>query len=117
MSEYNSDIKASSLLADRYAAGWELAVLLKRFSHEKPLLLAIPRGGAVVGKVIADALGWPLDLLLCKKVSHPDNPELAIGSVCADGTSMQTSAAETNDVDFEHRAEQLRQWLLARYQA
>jgi putative phosphoribosyl transferase len=45
------------------------------------LILGIPRGGVVVGDVLADRLGWPLDVIAVEKVGAPWNPELAIGAV------------------------------------
>ena len=49
-------------------------------------MLAVPRGGVVVGYEIAKALGIPLDIIVTKKIGAPDNPELAIGAVAEDGT-------------------------------
>jgi len=49
------------------------------------LVLAIPRGGVVVGQALAEALNSPLDIILVKKIGAPNNPELAIGAVGAFG--------------------------------
>ncbi len=46
---------------------------------------ALPRGGLPVAEPIARALGCPLDVILAKKITLPDNTELAIGAVTADG--------------------------------
>jgi predicted phosphoribosyltransferase len=45
------------------------------------LILAIPRGGVVVGRELAKALGCPLRLIITKKIGAPGNPELAVGAV------------------------------------
>lgn len=45
------------------------------------VVLAIPRGGVVTGWAVAKPLGLPLDIVLSKKIGHPDNKEFAIGSV------------------------------------
>jgi putative phosphoribosyl transferase len=50
------------------------------------IILAIPRGGVVVGDVIASMLGVKLDIILSRKIGAPDNPELAIGAVMPDGS-------------------------------
>ncbi len=50
------------------------------------MVLAIPRGGVVVGAEVARALGAPFDLIIPRKVGAPDNEELAIGAVAPDGT-------------------------------
>lgn len=49
------------------------------------LVLAIPRGGVIVGKELATALNCPLDVVVTKKIGTPENPELAIGAVSAFG--------------------------------
>lgn len=105
------------LFEDRYAAGRILVDELRKLHLNNPVILAIPRGGIEVGRVLADEFGYPLDLILCKKVGHPDNPELAIGSVCADGTTIQTMNPDTSDPDyFTNQAQRLRSWLVGRYQ-
>jgi predicted phosphoribosyltransferase len=49
------------------------------------LVLAIPRGGVVVGAEVARQLQAPLDIWLAHKIGAPWNPELAIGSVSVSG--------------------------------
>ncbi len=73
---------------DRVDAGKQLASELKDFSSKKGIVLAIPRGGVVVGYAIAKALNLPLDLIIPRKIGAPDNPELAIGAVAEDGTAI-----------------------------
>ena len=73
---------------DRVDAGKRLASALKGFSGKKGLVLAIPRGGVVVGYVIAKALNLQLDVIIPRKIGAPDNPELAIGAVAEDGTAI-----------------------------
>jgi len=74
-----------SLLRNRVEAGKQLAKALKTAS-ENAIVLAVPRGGVVVGYEVAKALGVPLDVIVTKKIGAPDNPELAIGAVAEDGT-------------------------------
>src|SRR5919197_2879309 len=49
------------------------------------IILAIPRWEVVVGDVIASMLGVKLDIIVSRKIGAPNNPELAIGAVMADG--------------------------------
>lgn len=49
-------------------------------------MLAIPRGGVVVGAAAAPAIGAALDVAVPAKVRAPSQPELAIGAVAPDGT-------------------------------
>ncbi len=68
---------------DRFDAGQQLAKKVKKF--EKPYVLAIPRGGVVIGIEISKKLKCPLDIIVARKMGAPGNPELAIGAVTADG--------------------------------
>jgi len=72
---------------DRNEAGNKLALALEDFKGNG-IVLAIPRGGVVVGYVIADKLGLPLDVIIPRKIGAPNNPELAIGAVAEDGTAI-----------------------------
>ena len=103
------------LFRKRLDGGMSLIPALQHLKGQHPLILALPRGGVVTGKAIADALHWPMDLILCKKVGHPENPEWAVGSVCADGTSILTYKPFQNEFNFDRIAKQLHQWLKARY--
>ncbi|MGD0645591.1 MAG: phosphoribosyltransferase [Candidatus Bathyarchaeia archaeon] len=71
---------------DRVEAGKQLASALGDFPVKNAIVLAIPRGGVVVGNEIAMALNLPLDVIIPRKIGAPDNPELAIGAMTEDGT-------------------------------
>ncbi|HVL49705.1 MAG TPA: alpha/beta family hydrolase [Candidatus Thermoplasmatota archaeon] len=66
---------------DRRDAGRRLARVLDRFSTEDPLVLGIPRGGVVVARAVADALGAPLDVAVARKLGAPSQRELALGAI------------------------------------
>ena len=71
---------------DRHHAGKLLAEKLAPIVKGKDcLVLAIPRGGVIVGDEIARTLGIPLDIIISKKITPPDYPEYAIGSITYDG--------------------------------
>jgi predicted phosphoribosyltransferase len=73
---------------NRENAGEYLAKEIKDYSLkiEDSVILAIPRGGVVVAYPMAKKLNIPFNLIITKKISHPDNPEVAIGAVAPDGT-------------------------------
>jgi putative phosphoribosyl transferase len=77
-----------TFFVDRVDAGTKLASALKNFSGKKGIVLAIPRGGVVVGYLISKTLNLPLDIIIPRKIGAPDNPELAIGAVAEDGTTI-----------------------------
>lgn len=74
-----------SMLKDRQAAGVELAQRLLSLAAERPVVLALPRGGVPVGFEIARRLGAPLDVLVVRKVGAPDNPEYGLGAIVEGG--------------------------------
>jgi predicted phosphoribosyltransferase len=50
------------------------------------IVLAIPRGGVIIGDIISNILHAKLDIVVSRKIGAPDNPELAIGAVMPDGS-------------------------------
>ena len=74
--------------ADRVDAGKRLASALKGLVDSDAIVLAIPRGGVVVGFEVAKAFGIPLDVIIPRKIGAPGNPELAIGAMTEDGTVL-----------------------------
>ena len=80
---------SSHVFSDRSEAGRRLAERLVRFKAERPLVLALPRGGVPVGFEVAVSLDAPLDLILVRKIGAPFQPELAIGAV-VDGEHDET---------------------------
>ncbi len=71
---------------DRKEAGLLLAERLKSLKLKGALVLAIPRGGVVLGCEIAKKLKLELDIITPRKLRDPYNPELAIGAVMHDGS-------------------------------
>lgn len=76
------------IFADRVDAGKRLVSALRDLVDEDAIVLAIPRGGVVVGYEVAKALGLPLDVIIPRKIGAPSNPELAIGAMTEDGTVL-----------------------------
>ncbi len=73
------------LFTDRRDAGRKLGALLTRCGFASPLVLALPRGGVLVGAEVARCLGAPLDVVVARKLGAPGQPELAIGALAPDG--------------------------------
>jgi putative phosphoribosyl transferase len=70
---------------DREDAGRRLAVELRSYAAERPIILGLPRGGVPVGYEIARALHAPLDVWVVRKVGVPWHPELGAGAVAEGG--------------------------------
>ena len=74
------------MIKDRVEAGQLLGDKLIKCNLENPVVLAIPRGGVILGHEIAKKLGCELDVVISKKITPPENPEYAIGAITHDGT-------------------------------
>jgi len=57
-----------------------LAARLKKYKGDPGVVLAVPRGGVPVAYEVARELGFPLEVILTKKIGHPMNKEYAIGA-------------------------------------
>lgn len=73
------------LLEDRADAGRALAELLDGAVGVRPVVLAIPRGGAEVAEEIAARLAADRDLLVARKIGAPRDPEYGLGAVAEGG--------------------------------
>lgn len=74
---------------NRSKAGEKLAETIKT-QYQKliknSIICAIPRGGVPVAYSVAEKLEIPFNLVITKKLAHPNNPEVAIGAIAPDGT-------------------------------
>jgi putative phosphoribosyl transferase len=73
-------------LKDREEAGCMLVEKLKKENGIKGeknefLVLSIPRGGIIVGRIISKELGYDFGLIIPRKLTAPNNRELAFGAI------------------------------------
>ena len=73
------------LFENREDAGQKLARELERYRGTNSIVLALPRGGVEVGRVVAESLGVPLDVIVTRKIGAPGQPEYAIGAIAENG--------------------------------
>ena len=76
------------MFRDRADAGRRLAESLRHLKGQDVVVLALPRGGVVVGCEVARALGCPLDIVISRKLCAPGDSELAVGAI-VDGDSPE----------------------------
>jgi putative phosphoribosyl transferase len=76
------------LFENRSDAGHKLAAELAGYANQKVVVLAIPNGGVPLAMEVATALHADLDILVCRKLALPMNPEGGLGAVADDGTSI-----------------------------
>lgn len=73
------------MFKDRNEAGQQLAQRLHPYQHDpSAIVLALPRGGVVLGDQISKTLSLPLDLILVRKLGVPGQEELALGAISID---------------------------------
>ena len=105
--------------ADRTDAGRALAQALSRYAGRRDVIvLALPRGGVVVGYEVARALDAPLDVFLVRKLGVPGQEELAMGAIATGGVRVMNDdvvrslsisdeqierVAETEQAELERR--------------
>lgn len=93
---------------DRRDAGEQLAHELAALGLRAATVLAIPRGGVIVADAIVRALGWPLDIIVPRKLRAPRNPELAFGAVTGDGTVyLDASLTRALHIDDRYLREEI----------
>lgn len=68
------------MFRNRIEAGKILAKKLKKYANQAGVVLAVPRGGVPVAYAVAKELGFPVEVILSKKIGHPSNKEYAIGA-------------------------------------
>jgi hypothetical protein len=69
-------VRGGNVFKDRVDAGRRLAGKLVPYSEGEGIVLAIPRGGVVVGYEIARRLGYLMDLIIPRKIGSPHNSEV-----------------------------------------
>ena len=86
------------LFKNREEAGVLLAEKLAKYRGQGTLILALPRGGVVLGAEIAKALDAELDLVIAKKIGHPFDPEYAVCAI-AEGGEAYCNEEEKKQLD------------------
>ncbi len=92
------------IFKNREHAGRKLAEVIrpKIVKGEKGIILALPRGGVVLGAEVSKALGWPLDIIVTRKIGAPLNPEYAVAAV----SEHELIISPRENPDSWHLAEQ-----------
>ena len=99
-------IETTHLFRDREDAGRQVAQRLKGRGFRNPLVMAIPRGGLVIGVTMAKELNAELDVVLARRLRMPGKPESTLGAVAEDGRVVLDPAFEQLDFPPEVIAEE-----------
>jgi len=83
-----------------HAARLLVRKLSAAYQNKNPLVLGVPRGAVPMAKIIADVLGGELDVVLVHKLTHPVQPELAIGAIDEAGNAFVSEWAAGLDPEY-----------------
>src|SRR5215813_4843792 len=100
------------MFRNRTEAALQLVERLKGRELHAPVVLAIPRGGVVIGAVLAKKLGAELDVAIARKLPAPGRPEFALGAVDETGEvylnpDVRASIPGLQEYISEERARQM----------
>lgn len=101
----------------QHAAELLVERLRTSYKNQNPLVLGVPRGAVPMAKFIADALGGQLDVVLVHKLTHPEQPELAIGAIDEQGNAFVADWAVDLDPVYLEAEKQRQLAVLARRRA
>ncbi|HSW57067.1 MAG TPA: phosphoribosyltransferase family protein [Dehalococcoidales bacterium] len=103
---------AKKLFENRADAGAKLAALLSEYVNLPVVVLAIPNGGVPLAMQVAPSLKAQLDIIICRKLTLPMNPEGGLGALADDGTSILNEEVMKNDgispAQIEHEIAQVK---------
>ncbi len=91
---------------NRTGAGRVLAERVRPYAGERPIILALPRGGVPVAAEIAAALGAPLGIVGVRKLGAYRHPEFAVGAIAEGGVLVvddrAVHAARMDQAQLDH---------------
>ena len=101
---------------DRIDAGQKLAFALRQYKRKKnTVVIALPKGGVILGYAIANELHLPLDMVMVKKIGYPSNPNFIIGAVSMTGKTIDVFA-KVDSRDIEKTTKIIQEQLKKNYQ-
>lgn len=74
------------MFENRQDAGRKLSERLEKYKGDNVIILAVPRGGVIVAYEAVKRFGFKWDMIIPRKIGAPQNREVAIGAVSADGS-------------------------------
>src|SRR5512143_616223 len=91
--ERSGMLRTMDTFRDRADAGRRLAGQLGAYAADRPIVLALPRGGVVTAYEIARALHAPLDVLVVRKLGALAQPEFGVGAIAPGGVRIVDRAS------------------------
>lgn len=97
-----------TVFANRAEAGKQLAEALDHIKGADVVVLGVPRGGVEVAAEVAAQQGWPLDIVIPRKVGAPHNPELGLGAIAPGVRVLDQRMLRALGVSDEYLEEEIR---------
>lgn len=112
-SNFTEQLTESRILFENRAdAGRKLAAELAGYANQPCVILAIPNGGVPLAIEVAKVLKADLDVIICRKLALPMNPEGGLGAVADDGTAVINQDVAARDgitsAQIEYEVEQIK---------
>jgi len=99
------------LFNDRQHAGILLAEKLTAYQNGHAHILGLARGGIVTAKSVANQLHLPIDVLVIKKLSSPQDREFAIGALAPENAEIihwkDVHRSGADEIYVRHEAKRL----------
>ncbi len=90
------------LYKNRIDAAQKLVTFLQNYKNNKDVIvLALPRGGVILGDVIAKNLNLKFEVIIPKKLGSPISKELAIGAICENTVFLNNQLIKDLDISQE----------------
>ena len=99
------------MFRNRKQAAQQLAERLAVYQGQNPLVLAIPRGAVPMAEIISHRLQGELDVVLVRKLRHPQQRELAIGSIDELGNAVISEYARKLEIPETYIEQEKREQL------
>ena len=103
------------MFINRIDAGLQLAEKLSVYKNTDAVILAVPRGGVPIAYTIALELNLLMDLILTKKIGHPQNKEYAIGCVSLDQVYINNMHKEISEAYLTAEIDKIKNELKEKY--
>lgn len=81
-------IHQEAVFQNRRHAAFLLGERLMEYRNTDTVVVAVPGGGIHMGAYLSELLNLPLDVMPCRKIKHPADPNKTIGAVSIDSVVL-----------------------------
>ncbi|MEJ7646943.1 MAG: phosphoribosyltransferase family protein [Chryseolinea sp.] len=96
-----------AIFKNRKHAAYLLGERLREYNKTDAVVLAVPGGGIHMGSYLSQLLELPLDVIPCKKIKHPADPNKTVGAVSSDSVVVCDAGHELPQDYLYHQIQML----------